>query len=254
MYKVLFLGQKPIGEACFKILTSREYKNIRLVAVVSNSSVQNVWWKSNVPYLFAKKQGIDFIDNYARHTKEIKDCIKKNDVNFIISIGHNWIVDKETIDMVFENAVNLHLAMLPMYQGNFTYNHAILNHEKEYGVTLHFMREEVDTGDYLFMPKFKISKKDTAYSLYEKSINLGISVFEALIQILESDDKLPRHKMIGEAHFYDKHSIDGKREIKDISNIADVVTRSRAFYFPPFENAYFINQDTKYYIQPEMEN
>lgn len=253
MYHVMFLGQKPLGEKCLNILKGTVFHNIRIAAIVSNISADDVWWKSNMPYCFAQKNNIPCIGNEKRYADEIKDCIIKNKINFLISVGHNWIIDKETINMVQGNAVNLHLAMLPMYQGNFTYNHAILNREKEYGVTLHFMQEEVDTGDYIFMPRFKISDKDTAYSLYQKSMNLGMTAFEEFVHILDSNEEIPRHKMIGEAHFYDRHSIDGKREIKDISNISDVVTRSRAFYFPPFENAYFINQGTKYYIQPEVE-
>lgn len=252
MYRIMFLGQKPIGEMCFDILVSRQSMNIEISAIVSNSSTENVWWNSDKPHQYAMSNGLRFIGNESRNTDKIKECIKEKDINLLISVGHKWIIDKETLDLVDGNAINLHLAPLPMYQGNFTFNHAILNHDKQYGVTLHFMQEQVDTGDYIYMPRFDIEKKDTAYSLYSKSIKAGVKAFEDFIVLLANGEDVPRNKMTGTAHFYDRHSIDGQREIRDISDQNELLTKARAFYFPPFESAYFWNEGLKYYITPEV--
>ncbi len=251
MYRILFMGQKPVGESCLEILTEKKFNNIKILSISSNRNKNDVWWNSNAPYMYARTKGIDFIDNEKRHTEEIKRCIEKNKINFIISVGHRWIIDKSILDMVDGNAVNLHLAMLPMYQGNFTFNHAILNHEMQYGITLHFMGEQVDSGDYIFMPTFNIEKMDTAFSLYKKSVALAIQTFNCFVTLLESGEKIPRYPMTGKAHFYDRHSIDTLREIKYSAGMEEISSKAKAFYFPPFERAYIMYEGIKYYLELE---
>lgn len=248
----MYLGQKPIGEKCLKILSDAVGSNINISAVVSNPLKESVWWGSNAGYEYAERNRVPFISNIKRNIYDIRKCISDNNINFLISVGHNWIVDEETLELVKGNAVNLHLAILPAYQGNFTFNHAILNHDIKYGITLHFMQKEVDTGDYIIMPTFDINNNDTAYSLYCKAVNLGVQSFKSFVDLLDSGKTIPRHRLVGTPVFYDRHSIDGKREISDTGDVREVETKARAFYFPPFEKAYFKINNCKYYIEPEV--
>ena len=254
MHKIMFLGQKPIGERCLKIISNSCGENLQIAAIVSNKDGNSVWWKNNEGYQYAARHNIPFIDNSKRNADEIKACIKENDINFLISVQHGWIIDKETLSMVNGNAVNLHLAQLPEYQGNFSFNHAILNGDKKYGITLHYMKEEVDTGDYVMMPTFDITEKDTAYSLYNKSMDLAEEAFKDFIKMLSSGEELPRNKMSGTPRFYARNSIDGLRMISDISDKKEVRAKAHAFYFPPFERAYAVIDGSKYYVEPEVCN
>ena len=249
-YRVLYLGIKPIGEKCFRYLIEREQKNIELKAIVSNESKDTVWWKSNRLYQYALNNGMPFLSSEKRNNEGIIKLIQENDVNCIISNGYNWIISKEVLEQVEYCAFNLHLAILPDYQGNFTYNHAILNGEKEYGITLHWMTEQVDQGEYIFMPRFPIDRNSTTKSLYEKSVNLGEECFAKLIDMMEENTDIPRHPMNGEGHFYNRKSLDGLRKIVDLNDSEEVDRKSRAFFFPPFESAYTIIHGKKYYIVP----
>ena len=251
MYKVMYLGQKPIGEKCLSILDKAKGKSITIGAIVSNSERESVWWKSNNCYQYALEHNVPFIGNEHRNSDEIRKYIIDESINFLISVGHNWIIDEEILRLVGGNAINLHLAILPSYQGNYSFNHAILNHDTQYAITIHWMQKEVDTGDYVMMPKFEMSSKDTAYSLYQKSIDMGVNAFGELINMMNDGIVIPRNKMIGESRFYSRNSLEGKRKINSINDDVEIDTKARAFYFPPFERAYcYINQK-KYYIEPE---
>lgn len=250
---ILFLGQKPIGESCFRLLENIQNENIKIVGAVSNMSSNTVWWNTNEIYKSCIEKNVSFIDNIKKNEEAILQLIKEKDVDFIISIGHSWILSDEVLKSVNYQAINLHLAKLPEYKGNYTYNHAILNGEKEYGVTLHWMDSQVDQGDYVYTEKFDILSSDTAYSLYEKSLKAGMRIFAKALEDLVKNRKLPRIPMKRGGHFYGKHSLDGKRNIQNVFDVNEIQKKSRAFYFPPFENAYFFFGGIKYYVIPASE-
>ena len=124
--RLLFLGQKPIAEACYNILQNLNLKEeITLCGVVSNSA-RNVWWRSNSIYQI-RPSTMHFIDNDKKNEEEILWLIKTKKVNTIVSVQHPWILSSEILDKVKGNAYNLHLAKLPEYRGFNSFTHAILN-------------------------------------------------------------------------------------------------------------------------------
>lgn len=251
MFKIMFLGQKPIGELCFRQLLDRQNSNYSIAAAVSNKDKAKTWWNGNEIYERCMAENIFFVDNSKRNEEQIKERIVCEKINFIVSVGHGWILSDNILKLVDYQAANLHLAKLPEYQGNFTFNHAILNKEKEYGVTLHWMTKRVDLGDCIFTKVFPVSEDDTAYSLYLKAVDEGIAVFNQFIDFISKGESLPRKLMQGEQHFYSRASLQGLRELQSSDKPEDIARKSRAFYFPPFENAYFVINGKKYFVRPE---
>jgi methionyl-tRNA formyltransferase len=251
--KILFLGQKPIGERCFEILMEYQNENMSVAGAVSNQSCEKVWWKSNTVYNVCVENDLLFIDNSKPNEELIIENIKSNNIDFLVSVGHSWILSDSILKMVSYQAVNLHLAKLPDYKGNYTYNHAILNGEKVYGVTLHWMTDKVDQGDYFLTDEFPVAIEDTAYSLYQKSLEAGVKLFRSFAQKIKEGGEMPRIPMTGRGKFYSRKSLDGLRKINDLNNTEEVLRKSRAFYFPPFENAYFLIDNRKFYIIPSFD-
>jgi methionyl-tRNA formyltransferase len=68
---------------------------------------------------------------------------------------------------------NLHASLLPQYRGAAPINWAIINGEKETGVTTFFLQHEIDTGSIIFQDVEKISDEDDAGSLYERLMKKG---------------------------------------------------------------------------------
>ena len=254
MYNILYLGTKPIGEECFSELVNRQWKGLQLSAVCSHEKYDNYWYQGNSIYIYAQEKGIPFISNEKRNNEKINSVIHDQKIDLIISVGHPWIIPEDILISVNYNAYNLHLAKLPDYKGNFTYNHAILNEEKEYGVTLHKMVANVDEGEIFQMPIFPIARNDTAYSLYMKSLKLGVKIFVDFLTVLASGDGVMLQLQQGHGNFYDRHSLDGLRLINNVNDFPEVDRKARAFYFPPFENAYFYMCGRKYYVLPESSN
>lgn len=68
---------------------------------------------------------------------------------------------------------NLHASLLPQYRGAAPINHAIINGEKESGVTTFFLDKEIDTGRIIFQERCEITETDDAGSLHDKLMELG---------------------------------------------------------------------------------
>jgi methionyl-tRNA formyltransferase len=246
MTRIAFLGQGPLGEACFSELLR---SGAKVVVAISNSNDTN-WWKSNAIFRACAVENIEFIDNSSRNDAALVTAIKHHDVDMIISVQHSWIVSEEALGLVSGNAFNLHMAKLPEYKGHHPFIHALLNGETSHTVTLHRMTPKVDVGDIAYELTIPIAPADTANSLYERSVSIGKQLFERFVFDLNNQIEIPARPMTGTHRFYSRTSISGLDEITDVSDYAELDRKVRAFFFPPFPPAYFVKNGKKYYVTP----
>jgi len=91
-------------------------------------------------------------------------------------------------NMPAKGTINLHASLLPQYRGAAPINHAIINGEKESGVTTFFLKHEIDTGDVIFSEKVSIADTDTAGDLHDKLMNTGAELLVKTVKAIELDD------------------------------------------------------------------
>lgn len=82
---------------------------------------------------------------------------------------------------------NLHASLLPAYRGAAPINWAIINQEKESGVTTFLIDEKIDTGNLLLQEKMALSPGETAGSLHDKLAPLGGKLINATLDALEKN-------------------------------------------------------------------
>jgi methionyl-tRNA formyltransferase len=249
MYRVMYLGQKQVGEKCYEALKKIEGKSLSINAVVTNDN-DKVWWKSNTIFLDSQKRQIPFISNEKRNNKVIEELIISQKINLIMSVQHPWILPAEVLSKVKYQAFNLHNAKLPEYQGYNSCNHAIMNGDKFYTSTLHWLADNVDEGDIAFEETFEISSTQTALGLYQKAAEAGYSAFLKLVDFLLRGYTIPRKLVQGIKQFYPRSSLNDIRQIKNVNDPQELDRKSRAMYFPPFEPAYILDSSGKHYVLP----
>jgi len=94
---------------------------------------------------------------------------------------------------------NLHASLLPQYRGAAPINWAIINGEKETGVTTFFLRQEIDTGSIILQEKEPIHPDDDAGSLYERLMQKGAALVTRTVKEIETGKvKTKDQKEIGE--------------------------------------------------------
>jgi len=82
--------------------------------------------------------------------------------------------------------VNVHASLLPQYRGAAPINHAIMNGEKESGVTTFLLQHEIDTGNVLLSKKVAIQQTDTAGDLHDKLMVAGAETLLETIRRLKA--------------------------------------------------------------------
>ena len=83
---------------------------------------------------------------------------------------------------------NLHASLLPQYRGAAPINWAIINGEKETGITTFFLKHEIDTGEIIFQEREKIEDNDTVGSLYIRLMNKGANLVLRTVKSIQAND------------------------------------------------------------------
>lgn len=98
-------------------------------------------------------------------TDQIVDLLKNLDVDLIVLAGFLWLIPKNLIAEYPGRIVNIHPALLPKFGGKGMYgdhvHHAVIaSGEGEGGITIHYVNENYDEGEYIYQAKYKIDKSD----------------------------------------------------------------------------------------------
>ncbi len=88
-------------------------------------------------------------------------------------------------------AINLHTSLLPKYRGPAPINWAIINGEKETGVTTFFINEGVDTGDMILQQRVEIGEDETAGELHDRLMNIGAELLLESANLVARGEAMP---------------------------------------------------------------
>jgi methionyl-tRNA formyltransferase len=89
-------------------------------------------------------------------------------------------------DMPPMGTINVHGSLLPMYRGAAPINWAVINGEKETGVTTFKLKHEIDTGDILLQQSFSIGENETAGEVHDKMKEIGAQLLLKTIKALSN--------------------------------------------------------------------
>ncbi len=245
--RLLFLGERRIAWNAIKMLNDDRFSNmIDIRAIVSNE-----------PFIskhrdYIKKSELCYLKNDKRRTEEVLKIINNEKIDILLSIQHNWVLPSAVLDAVDRMAFNLHNAKLPDYKGYNSITHAILNNDSVYESTLHWMADQVDSGDIAYVGKTEITRDETAFSLYKKSISAALNAIELLLLDLCANKIPPRQPMEkGRGFFYSRDSISKICNLSQIQDPIELDRYTRALFFPPINVAYINTSNRRIYLVPE---
>lgn len=117
-----------------------------------------------------------------RENKEIVDTLKDINPDVICVVAYGKIIPKEILEIPKYGCVNVHPSLLPQYRGSAPIQWAILNGDKETGVTTMYLDEGMDSGDIILQTKTLIDKDETSGELWDRLSKIGA---ELLVETLE---------------------------------------------------------------------
>lgn len=102
----------------------------------------------------------------------------------IVVVAYGQLLPKSVLDIPKYGCINVHASLLPRYRGAAPIQRAIMNGEKETGVTTMYMAEGLDTGDMILSAKVGITPDMTGGELYDKLSEIGAELIaETLAQV-----------------------------------------------------------------------
>jgi methionyl-tRNA formyltransferase len=132
------------------------------------------------------RHGIPVVGSEDVNDAETMALIQSWQPDLVISIYLNQLIKCDLIRLPRLGCLNIHPALLPRNRGLFPYFWAIANGDRETGITLHWVDEKFDTGDFLLQEVVPIEPDDTMTSLQYKSAQIGAEMLVKGMDLIES--------------------------------------------------------------------
>lgn len=172
----------------------------------------------------ALELGLEVFQPNSINSVESIEKISAINPDFIVVVAYGQILKKSILEIPKYGCYNVHASLLPKYRGAAPINWAIINGEKETGVTIMEMDEGLDTGDMVLSKAIPIQDDDDAISIHDKlSILGGKLIVEALNGIVAGKlEKIPQdHSLSSYASMLSKDMgrINWNRSAESIINL-----------------------------------
>jgi len=125
----------------------------------------------------------------------VAETIKQLNCDLIVVVAYGKLLPKEILDIPPHGCINIHGSILPKYRGASPVQHAVLNGEKETGLTSMYITEEMDAGDIIFVSKTFIGDDETSGELFERLSTIGPQLLSETIDAISqgSATRIPQN-------------------------------------------------------------
>ena len=194
--KIGFFGDGPWSHKSLEKLLLDEKYSIEFICVRFNNPDDFLLEKS-------RELGIDLFIEKNINDISFQEKLKKYNCDLFVSMSFDQIFKKETFNIPKKGTINCHAGKLPLYRGRNILNWALINGEKEFGITVHFVDEGIDTGDIIKQETHEITLKDNYKTLLEKAyINCPKLLIKAIDSIYYSNYTLISQPLGPQYGFY----------------------------------------------------
>ena len=133
---------------------------------------------------YAKHLNVPFLTHPDVNSREFISKLIEFSADIFVSMSFNQILKKPIIELSPQRFINCHAGKLPFYRGRNVLNWVLINGEKEFGVTVHYVDEGIDTGDIIVQNVDSIDKNDDYASLLSRAVDIcANTLYEALTLI-----------------------------------------------------------------------
>lgn len=187
--KIVFLGTPDFGVQILNALVKEH--DVVLVVTQPDSRVGR---KQEIAYppvkVRAKELGIDVFQPVSIR-QEYEYIVNNYQYDLIVSAAYGQIVGMKFINSAPYRAINVHASLLPKGRGGAPIQRAIINGDKETGISIMYMEKGMDTGAILSQKSIEIADNDTKETLFNKLGELGASMINDTIAKLASGSITP---------------------------------------------------------------
>jgi methionyl-tRNA formyltransferase len=225
--RIVFMGTPDFAVASLDAIVKAGY-NVAAVVTVPDK-----------PAGRGQKLSVSAVKEYAlTHNLPVLQPEKLKDENFLAALkelnGDVFVVvafrmlPEVVWSMPPKGTFNLHGSLLPQYRGAAPINRAVMNGEKETGVTTFFIEKEIDTGKIIFSEKTQIGINETAGEVHDRLMLIGGDLVVKTLHAIETNNykETEQHEFLKEGMllnaapkiFKDDCRIDWNKNAHDVHN------------------------------------
>jgi len=177
------MGTPGFATATLRELIDKDYDVVGVVTVPDKPAGRGYKLSESDVKKFAKQTDLPIFQPEKLKSKQFLADLKALNADLFIVVAFRML-PTEVWQIPKLGTFNLHGALLPNYRGAAPINWAVINGEKETGVTTFFIDEKIDTGDILLNAKIPVDENDTAGIVHDKLMAIGAEL------VCETVDKI----------------------------------------------------------------
>ena len=225
--RIVFMGTPDFAVESLKTIIENNYEVVGVITAPDRPAGRGRKLQESAVKKYAVSKGLKVLQPEKLKNPEFIEELKSLRANLQVVVAFRMLPEV-VWDMPEYGTFNLHASLLPQYRGAAPINWAIINGEKESGVTTFFIEKEIDTGKILFQEKVKIEPTDNAGDLHDKLMEVGGELVVKTLKAIEENDysETSQEKLFSDeselksAHkiFKEDCKIDWGKPIEEINN------------------------------------
>ena len=195
-FKIGYFADGPWGHnALLKLL---EDETIEISFIVPRNDTMDTFLKEK-----AQEYDIDYLCPIKVNSDEFYETARKYNCDLFVSMSYNQIFRSRIYSLPPFKTINCHAGKLPFYRGRNILNWALINDEKDFGITVHYVDDGIDTGDIILQRTYPITDEDNYNTLLEVAYKECPNIlYDAIKQIQKGESKRIPQKAISEDGLY----------------------------------------------------
>ncbi|AOM76359.1 methionyl-tRNA formyltransferase [Pedobacter steynii] len=222
--RLVFMGTPDFAVASLNALVEAGFDVVGVVTAADKPAGRGQKLQESAVKQYAVAKGLKVLQPLKLKDPEFIEELKalKADLQVVVAFR---MLPEVVWDMPSKGTINLHGSLLPQYRGAAPINHAIINGEKESGVTTFFLKHEIDTGDVIFSERVTIGEEETAGELHDQLMNVGAGLLVKTVKAIEEgnyeEQPQPQHEELKHAPkiFKENCQIDWNQPARTIYNM-----------------------------------
>ncbi|MBV6485416.1 MAG: Methionyl-tRNA formyltransferase [Flavobacteriales bacterium] len=183
--RIVFMGTPDFAVESLKILVENNYNIVGVITAPDKPAGRGQKLQQSAVKIYAEQANLNILQPTNLKSEDFLAELKALNANLQIVVAFRMLPEA-VWNMPQFGTFNLHASLLPQYRGAAPINWAIINGEKETGVTTFFLQHKIDTGDIIDQQKVIIEPNETAGELHDKLMTIGSKLVLKTVQAIEN--------------------------------------------------------------------
>ena len=184
MKNIMFMGTPEISATCLRRLIDDGHKICAVVTREDKPRGRGNVMTPTVVKTLAESEGIAVYTPKTLRDEAFVEILDRHKPEIIVVVAYGKILPLNVIEYPRYGCINLHVSLLPKYRGAAPMQRAIMEGERETGVTVMHMAEGLDTGDIISVEKFPILPEDDFEAIHDRSAEVGAKLLSETIEAI----------------------------------------------------------------------